>query len=404
LPDVACEALEVLGRCARLSDLDQARTLFDRAVEVAIEHDLPLQRIRALHERATIEMLDSNDTARLLAVRNLAVAAGAPALTAVLDIQLAGALFATWRPDDMAAVAERSAGTARLLGLRLVLSMALLWQACACAQKGERRMMEELIGEALLDADADAAAMASGWCRAVLALVEDDRTAALAHLDVAEGLIGRQEASNPWGFRGLWALLRTLGDVDGDDSRAKVRFSGATVYWMNRAWLGVADAVAAGRAGDVASAEERFRVGDEGFGPSPWLRHLSRRLAAEAALSDGWGEPVAWLRSAAAFFGDLGYDRLRTACQSLLRRAGEPVPRRGRGASVVPPELRALGVTSREVDVLRLVGERLGNREIGARLYLSPRTVEKHVASLIAKTSVGDRRELATYAAQLLHR
>ena len=48
-----------------------------------------------------------------------------------------------------------------------------------------------------------------------------------------------------------------------------------------------------------------------------------------------------------------------------------------------------------------LVAERLGNQEIGARLYLSPRTVEKHVASLVAKTGVGDRRQLATYAAAL---
>jgi DNA-binding NarL/FixJ family response regulator len=91
-------------------------------------------------------------------------------------------------------------------------------------------------------------------------------------------------------------------------------------------------------------------------------------------------------------------------CQSLLRRAGQPVPRRGRGSSAVPPELRAVGVTSREVDVLRMVGERLGNTEIGTRLFLSPRTVEKHVASLIAKTRRSDRRELAAYATRLFGR
>jgi DNA-binding NarL/FixJ family response regulator len=64
----------------------------------------------------------------------------------------------------------------------------------------------------------------------------------------------------------------------------------------------------------------------------------------------------------------------------------------------VPARLQALGVTSREMDVLRLVAERLGNKEIGARLYLSPRTVEKHVASLIAKTEVHDRLELVSLA------
>ncbi|MGH9040564.1 MAG: LuxR C-terminal-related transcriptional regulator, partial [Acidimicrobiia bacterium] len=402
LPEVACEALEVLGRCARLSDLERARSLFDQALEVATEHDLPLRRIRALHERGTLDLLNSNDAAGLQSARDLAMAAGAPALTAVLDIQIASAIFAFWRPDEMTPVAERAAETARLLGLRLVRSMALLWQASAHAQKGERRQMEELIGEALRDADMDAAAMAFGLCRAVLALVEDDRASALAHLDAAEDLAGRQDASNPWAFRGLWALLRNVEDVDGNAARARLRSSGATVYWANRAWLRLADAVAVGRTGDISAAEACFADGDEALGTTPWLRHLSRRLVAEAALADGWGEPVAWLRSAAAFFAETGYDRLGTGCRSLLRRAGEPVPRRGRGESTVPPELRALGVTSREVDVLWLVAEQLGNREIGARLYLSSRTVEKHVASLLAKTGVGDRRELATYAARLL--
>ena len=78
------------------------------------------------------------------------------------------------------------------------------------------------------------------------------------------------------------------------------------------------------------------------------------------------------------------------------------VPRRGRGDSEVPEELKSLGVTSREVDVLNLVADRLGNRDIAARLYLSPRTVEKHVASLMAKTGVADRGELATYAQRVL--
>jgi DNA-binding CsgD family transcriptional regulator len=401
LPDVACEALEVLGRCARVSDLERARGLFDRALQLATEHDLSLLRIRALHERGTIDALDINDTALLREAREQAVAAGAPALAAVLDIQMTGAVFAEGQPDQLRALAERAAATARLLDLRLVHSMALLWQAAAYAQDRNRKMMEELIDRALRDAEPDAEAMSFGWCRAVLALLEDDLEAALAALDTAERLIADQEAPNPWGFRGLWALMRTLAETDGSDARAQVRSSGAGVYWMNRAWLSVGDAVAAGREGDDRTAEECFRRGDETLESSPWARHLTRRLVAEAALSDGWGEPVPWLRSAADFFAETGNDRLRGACHSVLRRAGEPVPRRGRGESAVPAELKAFGVTSREVDVLRLVCERLGNREIAARLYLSPRTVEKHVASLVTKTGVPSRAELAAYADRL---
>jgi DNA-binding CsgD family transcriptional regulator len=65
----------------------------------------------------------------------------------------------------------------------------------------------------------------------------------------------------------------------------------------------------------------------------------------------------------------------------------------------IPPALRAVGITVREYDVLRLLVDRLGNREIAARLHLSPRTVENHVASLMAKTGHRDRVALGEFAA-----
>ncbi|MFC7655548.1 response regulator transcription factor [Pseudonocardia benzenivorans] len=85
-----------------------------------------------------------------------------------------------------------------------------------------------------------------------------------------------------------------------------------------------------------------------------------------------------------------------------MRRAGVAVPRRGRGDAEVPQPLRALGVTSRETDVLLLVAEGCGNREIAERLFLSPRTVEKHVERLLAKTGSQRRAELVAAATRLL--
>jgi DNA-binding NarL/FixJ family response regulator len=76
------------------------------------------------------------------------------------------------------------------------------------------------------------------------------------------------------------------------------------------------------------------------------------------------------------------------------------VPRRRPGDGELPGQLRALGVTEREADVLRLVAQGLGNREIAERMFLSPRTVEKHVASLLAKTGLR-RAQLAGYSAGL---
>ena len=89
------------------------------------------------------------------------------------------------------------------------------------------------------------------------------------------------------------------------------------------------------------------------------------------------------------------YDRIVRRCRNLLGAAGAPIPRRGRGDSEVPEELRALGVTSRELDVLKLVAEGLTNREISERLVLSPKTVERHLSSLFDRTGRRTRGALA---------
>ena len=59
------------------------------------------------------------------------------------------------------------------------------------------------------------------------------------------------------------------------------------------------------------------------------------------------------------------------------------------------------GISAREAEILTLVGEHRSNAEIGARLYISVRTVETHVSSLLRKLGVPDRRALADLAAEL---
>ena len=57
-----------------------------------------------------------------------------------------------------------------------------------------------------------------------------------------------------------------------------------------------------------------------------------------------------------------------------------------------------MAATAREAEVLALVGEHLTNAEIGARLFITVRTVETHVSSLLRKLEVPDRRGLARLA------
>ena len=58
-------------------------------------------------------------------------------------------------------------------------------------------------------------------------------------------------------------------------------------------------------------------------------------------------------------------------------------------------------MSAREADVLAALGEHLTNAEIATRLFISVRTVESHVSSLLRKLQVNDRRALAAAAATL---
>jgi predicted ATPase/DNA-binding CsgD family transcriptional regulator len=58
-------------------------------------------------------------------------------------------------------------------------------------------------------------------------------------------------------------------------------------------------------------------------------------------------------------------------------------------------------ISAREAEVLALVGEHLSNAEIGARLFISVRTVESHISSLLRKLEAPDRRALAQRASEL---
>jgi predicted ATPase/DNA-binding CsgD family transcriptional regulator len=58
-------------------------------------------------------------------------------------------------------------------------------------------------------------------------------------------------------------------------------------------------------------------------------------------------------------------------------------------------------ISRRELEVLGALADHLSNAEIAQRLYISIRTVESHVASLLRKLGVADRRELAKLAPRI---
>jgi DNA-binding CsgD family transcriptional regulator len=157
-----------------------------------------------------------------------------------------------------------------------------------------------------------------------------------------------------------------------------------------------ADAIVAGRGGDRRTAEQAFVAGEGLLTRVEWWARFLRLFTLEAAIADGWGTPVPLLRADLTAFEQSGDTQLARICRDLLRRAGAPT-RRGRGSSTVPPELRARGITSRELDVLTLVAEGLSNAAVSQRLFLSPRTVETHVANLLLKSGATNRSELRSW-------
>ncbi|MFD7653401.1 AAA family ATPase [Actinosynnema sp. NPDC059797] len=145
--------------------------------------------------------------------------------------------------------------------------------------------------------------------------------------------------------------------------------------------------LAAHRGEDAVPLLERARSAADALG----LRYHSAVLAERAALvrlERGDEAAPAALGRVADRFDALGASRDAARCRHLVRGAGVATPsrrgRRGYGNALSP----------REQDVARLLARGRTNREIADVLFLSPRTVEQHVARVLRKLGVASRADL----------
>ena len=106
-----------------------------------------------------------------------------------------------------------------------------------------------------------------------------------------------------------------------------------------------------------------------------WLRRENRRRDARGQL-----------RAAHEQFASIGMEGFAERARGELLATGGKVPRRTAATRDV--------LTAQEQQIARLARDGLTNPEIGARLFLSPRTVEWHLRNAFTKLGIHSRREL----------
>jgi DNA-binding CsgD family transcriptional regulator len=162
--------------------------------------------------------------------------------------------------------------------------------------------------------------------------------------------------------------------------------------WTWRRRAGIDDAVSV----DAAAEPFAFELaGDVERAAGLWR---SLGCPYEAALALAWADGEEPLRRSVTELQELGAARASARVARILRERGI------RGVSLGPrvsTRENPAGLTRRELEVLKLLGEGLRNREIASQLFLSEKTVDHHVSAILRKLGVETRGQAVAEAAQL---
>jgi DNA-binding CsgD family transcriptional regulator len=270
--------------------------------------------------------------------------------TEMAPLKYASLMLAAWRGDEAEALelfeAGRREATARGEGLGL----GVLEWATALLYNGHGRYAEALaVAQQGCEQD-DAGLYAWTLVELIEAGVRSGATdASSAALD---RLSGRTQASGTDWALGIEAGSRALLS-DGRDAEPLYR---EAVERLERTH------------GVVHLARARLLYGE-------WLRRESRRVDAREQL-----------RAAHETFSRIGAEGFAERARGELLATGETAPRR-------TLETRDV-LTPQEAQIARMASDRQTNPEIGAKLFISPRTVEYHLRKVFTKLDISSRKEL----------
>jgi DNA-binding CsgD family transcriptional regulator len=351
---------------------------------------------------------ESEACARHLAeAERLADELGSPvfrAWAAEIGIELASAR-GDWEAGI--ALAERTIAVGRSVGLRSLLPRLLVWTAIIHLGRGELDRAKQYVDEAW---EVSGASRGAGRPSDIHSVVPAHIGLAAYHLftgNFAEairvGEAGLAIADRAGGV--VWALHRLLpilaeSALEARDLRRAERIGERlrrdSERLGQRAGLAWADACAAlvamlrdenDRAivllRDAAAALEAVPVVAD-------AARVRRQLARVLAMTGDHEGATHELRAVHDVFVRLGAERELILARKQLRDLGARPPARSAPSG-------AEGLTSRELEIVRLVAARKSNKEIGRALDISPRTVSTHLTNIFTKLGVGSRGELADF-------
>jgi DNA-binding CsgD family transcriptional regulator len=384
---------------AQAAEMQEARSVAERALELADRLDLVDVRIRALGTIGSSKLCgpDEDGWPELERALEAALAAELPAEAAAAYRRLVW--FAAMHRqfdyferyfDDALAFCDRHDLTAMRLGLLASRAIELVHRG-SWTEAGE--LAQSVLAEpGIAPVDRIQPLYVLGRLRARRGDPEA-REALDEALELAAPRNELQHIGNVRAVRAEAAWLEGDGERTVDEARAAYQLAvpvrdpwilGELALWL---WRG--DALDGLEPGLEQHPYGLQIQGDWAAAAAAWER-LGCPFEQAAALLDGDQEPA--LRRALQIFDGLGARPAAAMASRRLRALGvRRVPRGAQRSTRANP----YGLTRRQYEVLTLLGEGLSDAEIGERLFLSTKTVNHHVSAVLAKLGVRSRAQAA---------